>query len=336
MAWGRGIDVVVSVVKAATWGTAAAVNAANLGIRVLNYTWADGLEDIPDKSFNADAVDKYSDQVGRRHGVIQLTFDLKTEGLDIPLAGFFGTAGVPVTVTAHYKHTWYRNNAMAGIFDSVGIDDGVNTHTFDSVKWTTLTISSSAGRRVVGVLNGIFRERTEGATNGLGSVTERTNVFHVQWVNGTKSHQIAAAASSLANIDLSTFNVVFNQEYPIDDLSYTDEFIREPANAGFSCTGTVTLPHEVNTYLTTGKFAGTEYKLKLAHDMDSTAAQHMFDVYLPGLKFIDPSVANPSGKGGMPQNLSFYCTKPASTPSGFDQAVPYLLVHNGNSADARA
>jgi len=338
MAIGTGTALVCAVKKASTWGTSVAVGASN-GFRPTSWSVDESIEPIMDASFNADAVPR---EAGGQIGLFRVggTFglDVKYDGLDLIFALFMGTAGAP-TGANPYTHTWYRKNDMTGLFATLVWYDGIKTHEIDSVKFTKLAFKGQMGKRLTCEVSWIGRRRQENtATNAnVSSVTENSTINYTLISNSTLSYQLAANADALANVELNEWDVTFEREYEDDGRAFSSSsapYRREPTAGEFKCSGSITIPHEATTYMTTALHAGSFYKLKLNHTLASPA--HEFGLWVPMLKFTKADF-NPSDRASIPQKLTFEgAMKGASTPSGFAQAVPYIRAINAASGDALA
>lgn len=339
-AWGKGSDAVFAFDANGShvWGTPETVNAAERMFRPTAYTWEDVYEELTDESYNADAHRKETQNVGRHRVSGTFTVDCKYEGLERIYAAFFGTAGTPATHNVSYfKHTIYRAQSMGGIGGTLAWDDGIKTHTVDSVKITGLTFNGTMGNQLTCDVAWMGRHRTEGSTNGLGSATEPANIDRVVLTSTVVDYQIdVQGAGSLADFELNTYSVAFTREYDDDDRAFSTTDAphrREPADGRAACSGTFQVPHEATTYSTTAIAAGTTYGMKLKNVLTTDIKE--FGIWLPSLTFTT-ATANLSDYGGIPQVLNFRCDLADATPTGFTQAAPYLEIINSEDLDPLA
>jgi hypothetical protein len=333
---GKGVNLLVGVAKAATWGTSVAVGASK-GFRVLSFTWEDVVVALRDESYNADASRRQSALVSRRRINFTFRVDLKYEGLDTLLALFFGTAGVPSGV-GPYTHRFYRKNDMTGLFFTLAWYDGVVTHEVDSAKFTGLTLEGTAGGVVTAEFRGMGRRRQENTANnpsGLAALTEPTNIDRVQFLQSIVSYQTAAQNGTLVDLELSRWTVAMEREYEDDDRAYTSlhaPFMREPMGGRFDLTGEVQVPYEATARMA-DVLAGTTRELKFAHVLD---ANRHADVWIPSVTW-EGFTANPSDYRGIPHVVRYRGgDKAVTTPTGFQQPVPYIELVNSNAADPLA
>lgn len=340
MAEGKGVNVKMALDAngSHTWGTPETINTTGKAFRALNMSWEDVYEELPDESFNQDALRKETQLVGRHRVSGSFTVEMKYEGLEGILAAFMGTAGTPATHNvSYYKHTIYRKNDMTSVGATLGWDDGIKTHTVDSVKITGITLNGVMGQVLTADVTWMGRHRTEAGTGGLSSATEPTNIDRVLLTSSVVDYQIdTQGGGSLADFELNTWNVAMSRAYDDDDRAFstTDAPHRRETMAGrFDCTGSFLVPYEATTYLTTAIAAGTTYGFKLRNV--NTADVKEWGLWLPSLTFTT-GVANPSDYGGIPLNLNFRCDLADATPTGFTQAAPYFEIINSASADPLA
>lgn len=328
MAQGRGTDFICGLKKGAAWGTAVSPDAAGFRFRPLNFQWQDNIEEIQDKSWNQDAVQKESSQVGRYRISGSYSVEMKYEGLELTTGLFFGTSTIS-GASAPYAHTQYRLNGREGIYGTLAWDDRVKYHTVQSVKLTSLKFSGTQGGRLLAEVGWIGNKRVEAASSAMDSATEPSTIDHVQLIaTVTDDHYqiVKQASGALANLDINSWNVGF--DWPVDDddrifTSATAPFMAEPCSQRLTTTGGLTIPHESTAYLS-GMLLGTTYKLALDHQKSATAK---CGIFLPSLT-ITSATANVQDMGGIPQTVNFRCDKADALPSGFVQATPYVKLYS--------
>jgi hypothetical protein len=341
MAVGKGVDVLTGIRKATTWGTSVAVEGTGFGFRATEFSWDETMEQLPDESYNADALNRHTTNVGRYSIGGSFTINVKYEGFDTLFALFLGTAGVP-TGSNPYVHTWIPKNDMSGLFATLCWYDGIKTHEVDSVKITGLKFSATAGRRVQCVVTWIGRRRQEdtGTNPSLGpasttTLTEDTTIDYVQMLSSIVTYQSIAHNGTLAAIELSKWEIDWQRMYDNgDDRGWTSTgapYIREPMAGAFTCKGSITFPYEAVLYLNL-PVSGTLYELKLTHQLSASAIMVLL---LPSLNY-EKATLPLADKAGMALTMNFRGDRAVTAPTGFAQVVPYMSVTNTNSADALA
>jgi len=329
MAWAKGTAFKVSVIKAVTWQTAADADIALMQFRPTSFSWADEVEALPDASFNEDAVRRERTNTGRTKTTFSCELEMKYEGFGLVPSLFFGAD--TISGVGPYVHTIVRKIDMAGIFSTMEFYDGVDTHTLKSVQLTKLSFAATAGGIVTCSFEGYGSERSTATGDGIGgSLTEDTNVDYVQMISSIVTYQTAATASSLAALEVMSWNIDYERVYDSDDRQYTSTdapFPSEACSADFNCTGSVTIPWEAKTYADAA-VSGALYKLHLLHTLSATA---IMAFGLPSIT-IESAPQEMSDKGGMTNTINFRADKAVSAPSGMDsQTVPYMIITNNDA-----
>jgi hypothetical protein len=327
----RGVDLIVGLAKATTWGTPVAVGA-NKGFRPITFSWEDEVGPLSDASFNADRVYRQRTNVGRIGIKGSFELEVKYEGLSLLWALLTGTAGVP-TGANPYTHRWFRKIDMTGLFGTLCWQYGGVVHEADSVKLLSATLTAKAGEKLRAKVDWRGRKRSENsATNpNLSSLTEPSTIGYVHWVNSVIDFQVATQGGTLTTLEMNSWDLTWNNNYEDGDIIYTSEYMREPSAGEAMVTGTLTTPAAGSTYLAAA-LAGTMYEAKLRFN---AGASTQWGPWLPSMKLTKVTQALP-GRATVPETWAFECHKALSAPSGFAQAVPYIEVVNTESADPLA
>ena len=339
MARGKGVDIVMGIKKATTWGTSVVVGAANLGFRAKSWTYDENIGPGQDDSFNADAFRRESVTIRERRTVSgTFTVDAKYQGLTKLVALFFGTAGVPTLTAGYYVHTILVKDDLDGIFFSLAWFDSVKTIEIDSAKFKSMKISIKAGMVVEMEFAWEGRRlQYDTATNAnLTSLTEPSTITRVQSTAAIGTYKIAVQAGSLTAQAINSAEVTFTRGIDNGDLDFTstDAPDRSEMVAGrMDCTGTMTIPYASST-LAAAAQSGALYKFQLDHVL--TSGQTEFGIWLPSVQIAKATMAPGSSYGAIPQVIDFIANKASSTPSEFTQAVPYFRNVNSDSADPLA
>ncbi len=335
MAQGRGSAFCLGVVKGSAWGTAVTVDAANLAIRPISWDITRSIDSLPFEGFNCDSVEKETSDVGRVAYQGTFSFDMKNTGMGTLLAMTWGAAGVPVTVSAHYKHTFTRAIDHS-VFGTLAWWDGYKTYEIDSAVFHDFKLTAAANGAVMGEVSWTGRALVENsATNptGLTSLTE--NALISRWLyDDSADYQGGVQGAGGTEFEVMAWDYAMTREVDIDNAysNINGKFMRQPQLGASQESGSLTLPHSQSTFLDTVLTKATQ-DLFFLHE--TTTLQDSGGLYLPSVTF-DDGAHNPEGKASIMQTLDFTCRKADSTPSGFSGPTSYLEIHNAVSTDALA
>ena len=333
MANARGIDGIFSIIKGTTWGTAGTVNAALKGVRPLSWDVDEGVEPLPDDSYNGSPSQRMSVMTASHKPSGSFEIDCKYAGLDIPFGIFYGTSAI--SGANPYLHTYTLKSDMTGIFASLAWYDGVATYTVSSAKFDELTLSASAGQCVKAKFHWVGHKYTRALGNNLGSVTEPSTIDRVQYNAATSTYSVAADGGSLAAWSPGVANWTVTQKRDYTEVftglaaPFRDEFI-----AGrFTVTGSLQqMPKTAITYQDYVT-SGAAYKLKFGHVLSASTKE--MNLWLPHARFIKTNDAITT-TGGIPLPLDFRCDLATTAQSGYPSTQAGMTFYNDNSADPLA
>jgi hypothetical protein len=357
MAIGKGFQGICGHKKAATWGTAIVVGAAN-GIQVLsldtpgNQTWG------PNAAING-TIQSDPSIPGNKVANVTLRTHLYYEGVHPFIAHVMGTAGVPATVdTSGKAHVFKVLNDTVGIFETLAYEIVKDTTVVElpGVKWHTFTISGSSGQACTFEAQGIADDYLYGtsATNTtvtIDSVTVPTNkeIAHFKHstvlMNAQSGADFAApvgTAASTDDMDVSGWS--FTVRRPLEAVFSTLRagLTSEPRPTAdmFEVSGSLdfaSLDSARNALAVTGQLAGTAMKLKItltgATLAGAAASKFAFTFWFPYVELGEGKPAM-SDAGTLKWSIPFVSKKVAAIPTGFTATYTDAITIDNVNKDA--
>lgn len=334
----KGYETVVAIDKAATWGTAVSVNAADKGVKLLTESIAVTPNYLPNESICGSRFPRSSD-VGRIDvaGSFE-TYAQYANGNIFTLIGMaMGRAGIPTAINGvplanrpypYYGRFQLRDN-LEGYFITMALDKQVAIHEIDTMKISQMTISGEAGDRVKLAFEGIgHRWRNDSAVNTtLASVSEPTPRKYIMFQEGQfrVSAQANAAMDGDNQIYPSAFSITLNNTMDPILTAKNDPYVDEPvANGWGEVTGSFTIPKYTTTVYENAFIAGTIMKADIrfiSTTQINTAGggpyYYEFNLFMPQIQITEAN-APLEGAGRISQNINFIATKADAAPDGMD------------------
>lgn len=331
MAKGKGFESIAGFIKATTWGTAVAVSTGD-AIRILNESISGGPEYLPDESINGTAFRDVGD-TGNELFEGSIECYLRYRGLDLLIAMAFGTtAGAPTNASvasAAYQQYFRPSDNLEGLFgtycnDRTSSNDIVE---FDSAKVNAVTISATAGERVMASFDLVCRDFSNDSAINTDSSTwtdpdSADNREFVIFEDATV--YMEAEDQTLAVGDLvypSEFSITLNNNLVGDVTTANAPNIDEPVRDGYAdVSGSITFPvwgDGSGADAAAGEkwedafFAKTNYALEINFTGSTIVSSYNneFNIFLPNVEFTSND-ANIGGPGKIGHTLNFVATTP--------------------------
>ncbi len=332
MAKGKGFESIACFVKATTWGTAVAAGAGD-AIRILNESIAGGPEYLPDESINGTAFRDVGD-TGNELFEGSIECYMRYRGLDLLIAMAFGaTAGAPTNASvasAAYQQYFRPSDNLEGLFGTYANDRTSSNDIveFDSAKVNAVTISATAGERVMATFDLVCRDfDNDSATNTDSSTwTDPDSADNREFIifEDATVFMEAESVTSIGNGDLvypSEFSITLNNNLVGDVTTANAPNIDEPVRDGYAdVSGSITFPvwgDGSGADATSGEkwedayFAKTNYALEInfTGSVIEGAYSNEFNIFFPNIEFTS-NEANIGGPGKIGHTLNFVATTP--------------------------
>jgi hypothetical protein len=264
-----------------------------------------------------------------------------------------GTAGVPVEVESDvaYKHQLRLADSLEGIYSTLVLAHaGLFVREYPHCKHNGFNMAVEHNQRVSGDFPVIPRNLNFNTTAGINELTgivdidlpsnadDRYLIFNdlLVQINASGAAGLATPTDDLAfisDVSLEVPGAMKEDDVTTSNAPFVDEPLR---NGDVVVTGAINASKLQDTALLAEMLSKATMKMKWSFTGSvvaggSTARELNF--FFSNVQFTDADI-NAAGKGLVPKNLNFQCSKVSAAHTGFDFAdAMYIDVVNGDSKD---
>lgn len=333
MSIAKGFLSIAGFKKATTWGTPVACGAGD-GIEILSESIKLDRALIEDMQITGSSSQREGDAGNKIYGG-EVPMGARYEGLEVPLALGFGTAGAPTTVDTTAKlHKLKLKNDLAGLLATMALQKTFEVHEFTTVKVLGFSFKCRQGERaeisVRLALHDVNINTASGTNNNttIATVTLPANRDFLLF-----GHLIARindqASGALGGSDVVYVNEIscdVDRSFATDDVTTAGGFnIDEPVQDNFTkVKGTLTVSKYMDgTGGSNALFAQQLTKARKKMDWKFTspklagAATEFFSwlFQFPNVQFMD-GTPNVPGPGRLGYSLNFVAYRVTAAPTG--------------------
>lgn len=328
--------------KGAEWGTAVALGATN-GLLILN----DGGLGLKQSYQGYDAIDQIMTMDGDLGPSEAIDFNpefaLQYEmgALGSLIAGLFGTAGTPATLTTGaYAHTFQTADSVTNFFTVAREWPGVIWEVPSAMPYKlSLKLGNARIMATLGMRGNTLTSAsgTNGATqmDAITYASRATRVHFSQGVFLMNTQAGGALSGTTDTLEVSDFEIDYERAIDAVQIAGGSYIALPREGASPKVTVKLTLPRASATnlgYLTS--FTGmTAQKMTVTFTgaVITGAYSYGFQLGFPRLKFMAPP--EPSTDDVIKTVLTFQAEEAAAAPTGMSYTRPYAVVTNARSSD---